>query len=231
MLSVKRRIICLSNSKKFGERCVAGIEIDTGRWIRPVCDNEDGSVPRTIRLVEGREPELLDILEIPLATKSRDSEFVYENLVILPGQWKLLGKANPIDVIRYCRNTTDILHNSSKYVRPSYLKNLPFRQRNSLQLVQTAGLTLVKRPGWRGSLRTSNGNLIEASITDPVLLTKLDSGYQLNGPLLVTVSLSVPYIPEGFDNWEGEAPCWKLITGVIELSRTVSAPDFDDIPF
>lgn len=67
--------------------------------------------------------------------------------------------------------------------------------------------------------------MTDAPITDPVLLTKLDSGYQLNGPLMVTASLSVPYIPEGFDNWEGEAPCWKLIAGVIEMARAVSDPN------
>ena len=94
MSSVKR-IVCLANSTKFGERCIAGIDIDTGRWIRPICDAEDASIPRTTRLIEGKEPELLDIIRIPLATRGRDSDFVCENLEILPGQWKLWGKAIP----------------------------------------------------------------------------------------------------------------------------------------
>lgn len=241
-----KQIICLSNSKKLGERCIAGIDIHTGRWIRPVYDSEDGSVPRATRLIEGKEPKLLDIIEIPLAVSGKDSDFVCENILIIPGQWKLRGKAYPTDVVKYCRNTTDILHNHSKYVKPSYLKTLPFSQRVSLQLVQTVGMTVVKSgSGWRGSLQTSNGKLTDAPITDVVLLAKLDSGYQLNGPLLVTVSLGLPHIPEWFDAWEGEAPCWKLITGVIEMARTVSdpnanipkmprpvsEPDFDDIPF
>jgi hypothetical protein len=219
MSSVKR-IICLSNSKKLGERCIAGIDIDTGKWIRPVYDNEDGSVPRTIRLVEGREPELLDILEIPLASNGNDFGFACENLSILPGQWKLLGKAGLQDLVRCCENTTYILHNRSKYVRPSYLKTLPFSQRNSLQLVHAVSMSVEnKYSRWQGSLKTYSGQTLQgASITDPVFLAKLESGYQPTGALLVTVSLGMPYIPESIDNWDGEASCWKLIAGVIEIS-------------
>lgn len=148
MYTVKR-IICLANSKKFGERCIAGIDIPTGQWIRPVYNNEDGSVPRTTRLVDGKEPELLDIIDIPLAINGKNADFVRENILIVPVQWKLQGKASSIDVVKYCRNTTDILHNPSKYVKPSYLKTLPFSQRVSLQLVQAAGMTVVKsRFGW-----------------------------------------------------------------------------------
>jgi len=41
------------------------------------------------------------------------------------------------------------------------------------------------------------------------------TGYQPQQNCFVTVSLSLPYSPSA--NWEGEAPCWKLIAGVIEL--------------
>jgi hypothetical protein len=69
-MSSLKRIVCLANSWKLEERCVAGIDLDTEKWIRPVCDSvypENGKVPKSARLIEGREPELLDILEIPLA--------------------------------------------------------------------------------------------------------------------------------------------------------------------
>ncbi len=230
---VGKKIICLANSKKHGERCVAGIDIDTGRWIRPVYDNGDGSIPRTTRLVEGREPELLDVVEIPLASNGDDFGFASENLSILPGQWKLLGKVSPTDMVRYCANTTNILHNPLKYVLPSYLKELPFAQRRSLQLVQVQAvdMTIVKKhSGWRGSLRTPNGHLTEASITDPVLLERLERGHQLNGPLLVTVSLSMPHSPD-IKDWDKGDVCWKLIAGVIEIPRAVTEPDFDNLPF
>lgn len=133
-----RKIICLANSWKLEERCIAGIDIDTGKWIRPVCDTqypEDGRVPRSVRLVQNREPELLDILEIPIAETGNDFGFECENRSVLPGQWNYLDKAKLADVLKYCGNFPYILHNSWKYVNPSFLQKLPFHQRHTIQLV------------------------------------------------------------------------------------------------
>lgn len=222
-MSSLNRIVCLSNSWKLEERCIAGIDCDNGNWIRPVYDSlypKDGKVPRLARLIEGKEPELLDILEIPLADTGNDFGFECENLSVLPGQWKLLGRVRPSELVGYCGNFPHILHNSLKYVNPSWLKALPFQQRRTLQLVQAASISVAKsssgNTGWRGSLQTSNGQTLrDAKITDPVFAEKLEAGYQPTGSCLVTVSLSMPWAPH--DNWEGEEPCWKLIAGVIEM--------------
>jgi hypothetical protein len=219
-----KRIVCLANSWKLKERCIAGIDLDTGKWIRPVCDSlypEDGRVPISVRTVEGREPELLDILEMPLAETGNDFGFECENLSVLNGQWQCLGKAQPTDLLKYCSSFTYILHNSWKYVNPSYLKNLPFHQRCTLQLVQVVSFSVAKRTSskgnteWRGTIQTDNGQrLAEAKITDPVFVKKLEIGHQPKDTCLVTVSLSIPWPPP---DWDGEDPCWKLIAGVIEI--------------
>lgn len=226
MSSVKR-IICLANSKKEGERCIAGIDIDTGKWVRPVCDDQypqDGRVPENIRLVDGREPELLDVLEMSLANTGNDFGFECENLSIHPPRWKCLGKARPADLIKYCDNYTQILHNSGKYVNPSYLKNLPFEERRTLQLVRVNKFDIEQRTTskggieWKGTIQSVNGQrLTRIKITDLVFIRKLNEGYQITGQYLVTVSLGMPWAYEG---WEGEIPCWKLISGVIELPNS-----------
>ena len=233
MSSVKR-IICLANSKKEGERCIAGIDIDTGKWIRPVCDNRypsDGRVPEDIRLVDGREPELLDILEMSLADTGNDFGFECENLSIIPNKWKCLGKARPHDLIKYCSNYNQILHNYGKYVNPSYLKNIPFEERRTLQLVEVNKFDVEQKMTskgsieWRGTIQSTNGQkLTGAKITDLIFIHKLNEGYQIAGQYLVTVSLGMPWAYEG---WEGEKPCWKLIAGVIELvdSQFLSTSD------
>ncbi|AMA08918.1 dual OB domain-containing protein [Picosynechococcus sp. PCC 73109] len=223
-----KRIVCLANSWKLEERCIAGIELETGKWIRPVCDNlypEDGRVPRFVRMVEGREPELLDILEIPLDDTGNGFGFECENLSVLPGEWRLSGKWLPTQVIDYCENFSHILHNSLKYVNPSKLKVLPFHQRRTLQLVQTNNLSVKKSSmgstGWRGSFQTTQGQVLrDAKITDPVFAEKLEAGYQTTGNYLIIVSLGMPWAPR--DDWDGEAPCWKLIAGVIELELEMS---------
>ncbi|MEH2203328.1 MAG: hypothetical protein V7K53_04480 [Nostoc sp.] len=221
-----KKIVCLANSKKNGERCIAGIDLDTGNWIRPVCVrdgySDDGRVPRDVRLVERREPELLDILEIPLADEGNNFDFESENLTILSGEWRLLGKAKPTDVFQYCGNYPYILHNRKKYVNVSELQSLPFRQRRTLQLLHVVNLSVQSQgiKQWKGSLETASGQkLTDAKITDPIFIEKLETGYQITNDYLVTVSLGMPW---AHDNWEGEPPCWKLIAGVIDFPKFAS---------
>lgn len=198
-MSSLKKIVCLANSWKLDERCIAGIDLDTGKWVRPVCDilyPQDGKVPKSVRFIEGKEPELLDILEIPLADTGNDFGFECENFSVIDGEWKYLKTAKPNDLIKYCGNLTQILHNSSKYVNPSYLQSLPFLHRRTLQLVQTINFSVRKsstgNTGWRGTFQTVNGQKLEdAKITDPVFVGKLDTGYKPQQNCLVTVSLSM----------------------------------------
>jgi hypothetical protein len=219
-----KRIVCLANSWKLGERCIAGVDMDTGKWVRPVCDNsypKDGRVPRSIRLIGGREPRLLDVLQIPLASTGNDFGFECENLSVASGEWKFLGQVQPTALVRIRSNFPYILHNSSKYVNPSALRALPFPQRRTLQLIRASSFSVTKssqgNTGWRGTLRTINGQTLkDAKITDPVFAERLEAGYQPTGSYWVTVSLSMPWAPT--DDWS-EAPCWKLIAGVIEVQH------------
>lgn len=225
------KIICLANSWKHGERCIAGINPDTGKWIRPICDRfpNDGRVPENIRLINGKEPALLDILEIPLndtILDLKDLDFECENLTIGEGKWHKLGVVKPTDLLKYCDNSQYILHNDRRYVTVPYLRSLPFEKRQTLQLIYVNKLDIFGQPNsightnWRASLITKNGKILNnIKITDPVFLKQLDNGYLPHNPCLITVSLSMPFIP--YDDWEGGDPCWKLIASVMELS------DFD----
>ena len=222
-MSPVTQIICLANSWKHGERCIAGIEPKTGQWIRPVANREDGRVSANVRLLNGREPQLLDILDIPLAPNPTTRDWNCENRLILPGSWRKVGQVQPKDVLKYCCGDRNILHNTKKYVSLPFLQAQPVRQRRTLQLVQAISFSvqgIQRRSGgtqWKGTLVTNTGQRLSgASITDPVLAAKLQYGYIPQLPCLVTVSLSLPHRPP---NWEGGDPCWKLIAGVIELVR------------
>ncbi len=199
------KIICLANSWKLGERCIAGIDIDTGKWIRPVCDNiypTDGRVPKNVRLVEGREPKLLDILDIPLEETGNDFGFECENRSVKPGKWKLLGNVQPTDLIKHCESSVKILHNNKKYVYPSDLQNLPFDERRTLQLIYATEFSVERKDNsqekaeWRGNIETANGQkLLGAKITDPLFVEKLDQGHQAGKNCIVTLSLGLPWSP------------------------------------
>lgn len=219
------QIVCLANSWKHGERCIAGINKHQKKWIRPVCSlfPQNGRVPSEIRLIQRREPALLDILEIPLEKDGPDYGFESENITIASGKWKKLGKVPPTDLLEYCQNYDNILHNCEKYVTVPYLQSLPFLERRTLELVYATKFIvrcIHKGEGtkWKGSFITDTGlQLTDASITDPVFVKKLELSYRPQNPCLITVSLSLPYVPV---DWEGDQPCWKLIAGVIELSNS-----------
>jgi WD40 repeat protein len=219
------RILCLANSWKHGERCIAGIDVFTGNWVRPVTDLDDGRVPKPVRLVEGAEPALLDLLDIPLAETGPDFGFECENRRILPGPWRRVGQASPIDLVRFCPRSGLILHNTARTVRKSYLESLPIERRTSLALVRTASFSVA--PGaeretgghkWEGTLETRDGNHLTATITDPVFVARLEAGYRPGDQCFVVVSLSMPYPGEAGG---GADVCWKLIAGVIDLCPVI----------
>lgn len=89
-------------------------------------------------------------------------------------------------------------------------------QRRTLALVFVSQLDVnLLGSQWQGTIVNAQGlKLSNLSITDPVFVQKLVTGYPPVNPCLVTISLGIPWRPP---NWEGDDPCWKLIAGVIEL--------------
>ena len=224
------RIVILANSWKHRDRCLAGIDPDTGKWVRPVTGLDDGRVPQTAMKLGrwmklgGYFPALLDVLEIPLDSSGPDFGFESENRTILPGRWYRRGKLTPKDISKHVRQPYYVLHNRKKYVTPGELQQKPFEKRRTLELIQVDGFKVLDRrrkstdePSWKGVI-SSGGRDIELKITDPIFFKKLNGGHKPSPTCLVTMSLSMPYKPDDWD--EGEGPvCWKLIAGVIELPK------------
>lgn len=219
------RIICLANSWKRGDRCIAGINEIKGKWVRPVSDLPDGQIPKEIRQINRVEPALLDVLDIPLAKTGPDFGFECENLSVLPGKWQYVGKVPPAYLLKYCSSKAYILHNDLRFVTVDYMQSLPMEERQTLQLIKAVKFT-VRRVSqrfeggnkWEGSIVTPYNQKLTATITDPVFTRKLELGYRPEKACLVTVSLSMPWRP---DDWEGDDPCWKLIAGAIELEEDI----------
>jgi hypothetical protein len=103
---MRKTFVCLANSKKLGERCIAGVEI-TGfggghysivrqnsqpKWIRPVSGREHGEVP--LRLVG--KVHLLDVVELEVTTELPQG-YQSENILFDEQSLTVLGK---IDLLR-----------------------------------------------------------------------------------------------------------------------------------
>lgn len=213
------RVVILANSSKLNHRCLAGIELDTGSWVRPVSNLEGGAVPKTMMRINNRFPELLDIIDIPLDKTGPDFDFESENRTILDGEWHFVEKADVADVMKYVEMPDYVLHNAERYCTLEEMQQKPFEQRKTLQLIKAEDFHVIDDPflgqahKWKGILESEHKKIL-VNITDPMFLQKLNTGHIPSQECLLTMSLSLPFEP---DDWEGSPPCWKLIAGVIEL--------------
>jgi len=218
------RIVVLANSWKHNDWCLAGVDLDTDKWVRPVTGLDDGRVPQTAMKLGGYFPALLDVLEIPLDSSGPDFDFESENRTILPGRWYHRGKLTPEDIRKYAKRPYYVLHNHRKYVTCKELQQKPFEKRVTLQLIQVSGFKVrdarresTDKPNWKGAI-LSGGRKLEVKITDPVCFERLNRGHKPSPSCFLTMSLGMPYKPPDWDKDERPV-CWKLIAGVIELPK------------
>ena len=65
-MSYTKTILCLAASRKHGDYCFAGKDVNTGEWIRPVSNRPDEEISfAECTMPTGIQAGLLDILEIP----------------------------------------------------------------------------------------------------------------------------------------------------------------------
>lgn len=80
-------IIVLARSKKLGGLCVAGICAQTGRWVRPVSDLEHGQLVRAHYDIDGKPPDLLDVVRIQYL-EELENPAQPENVLLDDEPWK-----------------------------------------------------------------------------------------------------------------------------------------------
>lgn len=124
---MKRYFICLANSKKYGERCIAGIEMtgnqknqfdilkeeEKAKWIRPVSDAEHGQVPEYLV----KDMKLFDIYEIEVK-EDCPKDYQSENCLFDARSLKLI-KSVPLTEHRLdllCSNTDFLFDDNTKSV-------------------------------------------------------------------------------------------------------------------
>lgn len=83
--------VCLANSRKMGHRCIAGLRLDEGGWVRPIssrphgelqhedCCYEDGELPETLEVVSFVAAEYEPPAHQP-ENRLVDDEFFWEKL-------------------------------------------------------------------------------------------------------------------------------------------------------
>ena len=217
-----KRIVCLANSRKLSGRCVAGKEIGTNCWIRPVSDRENGEVSEYERQYEdGTDPLVLDIIDVPLL-EAHPKDFQQENWLLDPDRyWRRVRRVRWSELTRLVDPAEPLWidgSHTSEGVSDKIALQLMANVHSSLRLIQVEHLRLsvASSGGFFGRPKrrvqgwfTHNGTTYHLWVTDPVyerrFLAKPDGCYDL-GDCLLTISLGEPF----------NGACYKLIAAIIE---------------
>ena len=77
-----RKLIILAESAKYNNFCVAGVDVDTGKWIRPISEKPEleEAVPlEDLEYPDGTRVELLDVVEIKFSDRAVNNPIQPEN--------------------------------------------------------------------------------------------------------------------------------------------------------
>ncbi len=220
-----KRIVCLANSRKFSERCVAGKELGPdGRWawVRPVSARPSEAVSEYERQYRDRsDPQVLDIVEVPVLS-TKPNPYQPENWLLDSGQrWKRTGRVGWND-LKLLADEPSLLWENGSSSGNGFHDRVPLSSAaqlgSSLYLLHLEDLMLgIFAPGTafgnpkrrvqaRFTYREVNYGLW---VTDPVLegqyLAGADGEFPI-GECYITVSLGEPY-EDGY--------CYKLVAAII----------------
>jgi len=213
------RLVCLANSYKHGERCIAGKLLETGEWVRPVSDVGHGEVPWRARLIGGREPLPLDVLDVPLQEEGPDYGCQPENRLLLPGPWQRAGRMTADDLLKYVDEVAErpLLYNYVDRVPTTLFARIPRPRWRSLQLVHCYCADFhrdARKPDdWRVTFDYHGAEYADLKVTDPVALARLGRKERLDGPFVLTISLGMPFRPTN----TSKEYCFKLVAAVVRL--------------
>jgi hypothetical protein len=223
---VQAQFICLAHSKKYSNRCVAGVRLDTGEWIRPISKEKHGELTQAqLKLADGGEPQNFDVIAAWLGehTPAKNQP---ENWRIQNTPWRLIARPAPAERVAVLKKAlfseAVLFGNTLDRVAYRVFEKAPAKE--SLVLVKPVlQKWIVKRTlTWKKQLRVyfSLGavkyDLVVTDIPYDDKLKELDVGEYSSEQLGIrdenavyfTISLGEP-LDNGY--------CFKLVAAVLQL--------------
>ena len=122
---MKKILVILAKSEKYGNYCVAGIELSTNKWIRPISHDEkifDAVKASELSYADKTETQIFDIAEIDFEETRVENPVQPENF-FFKGTWKKLAHWNLNDVEKFCGydNADFIFYDTSRRLELSTL--------------------------------------------------------------------------------------------------------------
>jgi hypothetical protein len=213
-------MIVLAKSKKLGGRCIAGLRVDGGGWVRPVAPSPDGTLfPQHYALTNGSQAEVLDVVKIEVK-EPRPERYQPENWVISDKKWKLISRPGSEEHQSTLWDSIvsgpTLLGNQSDRIHVRKFEDQPAKA--SLALIMPSKIEWTIGIDVRGHRQTRaifklKGTTYDLAVTDEAWkkhLGKLPEGsYPVKSGegFLLTISLSEP-----FNNY-----CYKLVSSVLRI--------------
>lgn len=223
------KMICLANSEKHGNRCVAGVRIDTGGWLRPVSDDTgSGLLNSQYETVSGHYPEPLDTVRVKI-DRNRPKYHQPENWVISGESWELveteLHDKALLAINAALQREGLILHDSSSAIPKRALKDMPVFRSLTLICPTEPNFYIRERDDSDPQPRTRfrfDGHEYDFPITDPDWrqqartegVESLPSAETVNDgdEILFTISLG-----EASDR---DKKCYKIVAAIFTMDST-----------
>ena len=98
-----KNLVILAKSAKFNNFCVAGVDFDSGEWIRPISENpelEDAVPLDDLKYPDGAPIEFLDVVEIKFSDRAAKNPIQPENFFYNQKYfWQKVGRVTLQEVI------------------------------------------------------------------------------------------------------------------------------------
>ena len=208
---MKKVIVVFANSVKHGKHCVAGKDVRTGNWIRPVSDltgaelNDDQckcTNPYGKYMVKPlQKVEIEVVAHSPLPNQP-------ENYLVGSSEWTQQYKIEPSEVVNYLDNP-ETLWGVGNSIALSDIENTTVQILQSLYLVKVNNLTLYTTPHNKRRANFSyRGTAYDLPVTDPKFDSLLQNPQHQS---ILCVSLGEKFIPESSE----EYLCYKIVATII----------------
>ena len=144
---MKKIIVILAKSAKYGNYCVAGIELSTNKWIRPISHDEkisDAVTAAELTYVDKTEIQIFDVVEIDFEDTPVENEIQPENFFFKDKKWQKLGRWNLADFENFCGydKTDFIFYDTSRRLEISTLDK--FEKNKSLLILPVENILVGK---------------------------------------------------------------------------------------
>lgn len=233
--------LILANSRKLQHSCIAGIDLGSGCWIRPVSrKTKCGEVTREEQLIDGQIPRPMDLVEMeiePCLPEHLPEYFSMEDRGLEPTPWRRLSTAiQVLDLRNYCSKNHNILHSSIGFVRTGFLQQLPPSERRTLELHEVRDFevaatvdSLSGKFRCRASFATAwGGHISGMPVTDPWLYQAVKDNPEFKPPShgFICASLALPLPDQSCDPQASKR--YKLVASWIPVPNVATSCEISE---